>query len=191
VNPATVIYADGRLAVVADNSSLNQVLREIAHKTGMTITGGVTEERVYGTYGPGPLGKVLASLLDGTGSNMLLRENSSAASAELVLTPITGGPTPPDPNAAAYNEDEPASPPPFVPQPVPLQGQGPGAVSAFGPGFNPVAGASPSVPAPPGTGTDMQSPGPSEPQSPNGVKTPQQIFQQLQQLQQQQPAKPN
>jgi hypothetical protein len=184
-HPAVVIYADGRLAIAADNSSLNQVLREIAHKTGMTITGGVTEERVFGTYGPGPLGKVLASLLDGTGSNMLLREGSPATPAELVLTPITAGPTPPNPDAAAYNDDEPLPPPSFVPQPVPLPGQPPGAASAYGPGFNPVTGASP------GPGPGAQYPGSTEQQSPNGVKTPQQIFQQLQQLQQQQPAKPN
>jgi hypothetical protein len=187
-HPATIIYASGRLAVVTDNSSLNQVLREIARKTGMTITGGVAEERVYGTYGPGPLGKVLTSLLDGTSSNMLLRESSSAAPAELVLTPITGGPTPPNPNAAAYN-DEPAPPPPFVPQPVMPVGQGPGGTPAYSSGFSPGPGASPY--APPGAGSAAQSPGSTEPQSPNGVKTPQQIFQQLQQLQQQQPAKPN
>jgi hypothetical protein len=184
--PATIIYADGRLAVVADNSSLNQMLREIAHKSGMTVTGGVTEERVFGTYGPGPLGKVLASLLDGTGSNMLLRESSSGASPELVLTPVTGGPTPPNPNAAAYNENDAAPPEPFVPQQVMPPGRSPGMAPGYVPGYVPGPGPSPYSSVTPATGSDAQPNGAGEPQSPNGVKTPQQIFQQLQQLQQQQ-----
>lgn len=189
--PATIIYADGRLAVVADNSSLNQMLREIARKSGMTVTGGVAEERVFGAYGPGPLGKVLATLLDGTGSNMLLRQSSSGAPPELVLTPVTGGPSPPNPNAAAYNDVDTAQPQPFVPQqPLPASGLPPGMAPGYGPGYAPGPGPSPYSAVTPGNGSDAQSNGASNPQSPNGVKTPQQIFQQLQQLQQQQQQPP-
>jgi len=53
-------------------------------------------------------------------------------------------------------------------------------------------GALPGSTTPGAPGVNAQSPGAGDPQSPNGVKTPQQIFQQLQQLQQQQqqPANP-
>ncbi len=105
---ANVTYANGLLTVSATNSSLNQILREISRQTGMKITGGVTDERVFGNYGPGSPATILATLLDGTGSNMLLVQSngvgSNPAPAELVLTPRHGGPTPPNPNAPGFND---------------------------------------------------------------------------------------
>ncbi|HEY8998367.1 MAG TPA: hypothetical protein VIM60_10730, partial [Edaphobacter sp.] len=50
---ATVSYVGGQLSIVATNSSLNQILRDISRAAGITITGGVAEERVFGNYGPG------------------------------------------------------------------------------------------------------------------------------------------
>jgi len=94
---AQVSYNKGLLEIAADNSSLNQILEEIARLTGMKITGGVKDERVYGKYGPSTVAGILASLLDGTGSNMLLRETASNVPTELILTPREGGPTPPQP----------------------------------------------------------------------------------------------
>jgi hypothetical protein len=88
-----------QVEVVADGSSLNQILREIGRVTGMTIRGDVADEPVYGRYGPASAGEVLSTLLDGTGSNMLLREATAERPGELILTPRTGGVTPPDPNA--------------------------------------------------------------------------------------------
>lgn len=108
--PAHVTYANGQLTVSASNSSLNQILRDIASETGMKITGGVADERVFGQYGPAAPSKVLGDLLDGTGSNMLLVHATAATPAELVLTPRLGGVTPPNPNA--YHDD----PPPPRPQ---------------------------------------------------------------------------
>ena len=101
---ATVTYAAGLLDVRADNSSLNQILRAIGNLTGMKITGGVTDERVFGNYGPAEPSTILATLLDGTGSNMLLRESADNAPAELILTPRNGGPTPPNPNAPGFDD---------------------------------------------------------------------------------------
>jgi hypothetical protein len=101
---ATVTYAAGLLDVRADNSSLNQILRAIGNLTGMKITGGVTDERVFGNYGPAEPSTILATLLDGTGSNMLLRESADSAPAELILTPRNGGPTPPNPNAPGFDD---------------------------------------------------------------------------------------
>jgi hypothetical protein len=97
---AHIVYSQGQLEITANNSSLNQILHDVALQTGMKITGTVTDEQVYGKYGPAAPAKVLASLLDGTDSNMLLTMNASNAPAELILTPKQGGPTPPAPASA-------------------------------------------------------------------------------------------
>ena len=173
---ATVSYSAGQVSVTADNSSLNQILYDIAQQTGMKITGGVTDERVYGSYGPAAPAKVLGQLLDGTGSNMLLLQNADAVPTELVLTPRNGGPTPPNPNAPGFDdEDNSRGPagrrPPFGPGRFPVnQNQGNTGNIMTAPVTTP--------PAPPATTPTTQ-------QSPNGVKTPQQIYDELQRIQQQ------
>ena len=195
---AQVVYSGGQLTIIADDSSLNQILRDVSRQTGMKITGGVADQRVFGKVGPGAPAEILSGLLDGTGSNMLLRENAAHTPVELVLTPRAGGATPPGPFASGPGDDapaidespaHPAAPPsPTAPPSPQSQGPQPSAPQAFGFGGGPVAvpaagpGAAPSSAPPPSTI-------PGNPQSPNGVLTPQQIFQQLQQLQQQQQPK--
>jgi hypothetical protein len=173
---AQVTLANGNLSVSADNSSLNQILRQISHDTGIKITGGVMDERVFGQYGPAAPSQILAELLDGTGSNMILVKHDGDAAPQLILTPRQGGPTPPNPNAAAAddkNESE-DSQPQQAPDPQP-------AAEAV-PERNRTA--PPIVPAAPSTSTPSDA---SQPDSPNGVKTPQQIYEQLQHLRQQTP----
>jgi hypothetical protein len=172
---AQVTYADGTLSVSADNSSLNQILRQIANDTGMKITGGVADERVFGQYGPAAPAQILAQLLNGTSSNMILVQRDNAELGELILTPRQGGPTPPNPSAAAFDdrndsrESREVSPVQAV-QPVPAPAPG-----------NPI------VPPPnPGASTTTPPADSSQPDSPNGVKTPQQIYEQLQRLRSQQ-----
>jgi hypothetical protein len=109
---ATVTYAAGLLNVRANDSSLNSILREISRQTGMTISGGVADQRVFGNYGPADPTTVLSTLLDGTGTNLFIKEAADTSPRELVLTPRGGGPTPPNPSAAQYNDsDEPIQPP--------------------------------------------------------------------------------
>ncbi len=187
---AKVSYSDGQLAIRADDSSLNQILREISRQTGMKITGGVNDERVYGSYGPSAVDTVLTSLLAGTGSNMMLTANSADGPGELILTPRMGGPTPPNPGAPGFEDDASADealrpPPPAPPASPPMPrlpfGQTPqGAVLSNG---GAAAPATTSVSATPATGA--ATPDASVSQSPNGVKTPEQIYQQLQELQRQ------
>lgn len=123
---AEVRYASGMLSVNANNSSLNLILREISRQTGMKITGGVGEQRVFGHYGPAEPAEILVTLLDGTGTNVLLRQNDVDAPLELVLTPRNGGVTPPNPNAPGFDDPgveqpEPSDqPPPAAPQPAPV-----------------------------------------------------------------------
>jgi hypothetical protein len=172
---AQITFADGTLSVSADNSSLNQILRQIAGNTGMKITGGVSDERVFGHYGPAPTAQILAELLDGTDSNMILvQRDNNPEPAELILTPRQGGASPPNPNASAFDErSEPQEASPGrAAQPAP----------AAAPNYNS------SVP-PANPGAPATSPASATPlESPNGIKTPQQIYQQLQRLRAQQPA---
>jgi hypothetical protein len=168
------VYARGQLQITADDSSLNQILRDIGRQTGMKVTGSVNEDRVYGTYGPGRPSEVLESLLEGSGSNMVLRETAGDAPAELILTPRVGGVTPPNPNARNYDDDaatEPVQPPTPARQEEPVQRQPPGDTREPYPAQGGAAAAGES----PAAGTN--------PASPNGVQTPQQVFEQLQRLQ--------
>jgi len=237
---AQVIYAEGQLDVRAENSSLNDILFEISRTTGMKIHGGVTDQRVFGHYGPAAPSDVIATLLDGTGTNMLLKENEGQGPVELVLTPRTGGPTPPSPSTPSYSSDS-MPPPPQQPGGQPVMGRGgvrippvqqrPGNVDqgAGSQNGNPPDGSQPdgppsgtpplnnplgspdnttnsastmpttnSVPTDtlptPSTTTETQqgivdSPNPpaagtTTATSPNGVSTPEQIYQQLLKLQQ-------
>lgn len=173
---AQVRYGGGSLAITADNASLNQILRQISEQSGMKITGGVADERVFGQYGPGEPAQVLASLLDGTASNMLFVPSTGSNPAELVLTPQNGGPTPPNPRAEAFRED--AERHDFHPQ-------------AEEPPLNPEpAHDNPPAAAPPAAVAAPSSSDASQPDSPNGVKTPQQIYDQLQRMRQQQQSTP-
>lgn len=142
---ARVTYQNGMLEVHADNSSLNQILREIARETGMKIVGGVVDQRVFGSYGPAPAATVLQTLLDGTGTNILLQESRTHAPEQLVLTPRTGGATPPPPSSPSYDvtEMEPELSPPGMPQPA-TQAQ-----TAAPPNSTPVPSTAPAMPQPP------------------------------------------
>jgi hypothetical protein len=190
-NRPQITYIDHKLTVHADNSSLNQILHEISQLTGITITGGVSEERVFGSYGPGSLSQVLNELLDGTSSNMLFVSSIGNKPGELILTPRTGGPTPPNPNAMRFNEsadadNSPVNPPeppdesstqtPTSTAPAPAAAPQPAAQTNSGNGNN--------TTATPATSSDPNQ------QSPGGVKTPQQIFDQLMKLRQQQHPQP-
>ncbi|SEF48546.1 hypothetical protein SAMN05421819_0157 [Bryocella elongata] len=221
---AQVSYVGGELDVRAENSSLNDILFEISRATGMKIHGGVNDQRVFGHYGPAAPSDVLATLLFGTGTNMLLKEDDGLGPVELVLTPRTGGVTPPSPSAPSYSSDS-LTPPPQpsvmgrggLRQPPVQQRPGDGAGP---PGGTPPAGNPPlnnplgspdnttntvstmpttnSVPTDalptPSTTTETQqgivdSPNPpatgtTTATSPNGVSTPEQIYQQLLKLQQ-------
>jgi hypothetical protein len=159
---AVITYSQGQLTITADDSSLNEILRDISRQIGMTITGGVADERVFGHYGPSAPGAVLATLLDGTRSNMLFIREQNGHPSQLILTARNGDPTPPNPNAAREEEEQRPEasfyPRPDQSQPVPP------------PNPTPPAGAA-APPAAPGATTDQQSP--------NAVKTPQQIYDQL------------
>ncbi len=184
----SVAFTGGMLSITASNSSLNQILRDISRATGIKITGGVADERVFGQYGPATTSQVLASLLDGTPSNMLFVHADASSPGELILTPRQGGPTPPNPNAASF-EDEPEyhNPANVEENPFrPTQAPPPDADAADSAPAKPPASSTPATP-------DANQANPSQPNGTdgsngangaNGTKTPQQIFEELQRLRQ-------
>ena len=89
--PATVIFENGQLQVVAENSDLSLTLQVVAAKTGMVIEGSIGSTRVFGAYGPYSPREVLTDLLTGLGYNFILTGNTADNSPkQLLLTPQTG-----------------------------------------------------------------------------------------------------
>jgi hypothetical protein len=192
-SPAAVSYTGQQLEITANNSSLNQILRQVSRLTGMVITGGVTEQRVFGEYGPAAPAEVLGTLLDGTNSNMLLIAGQSGRPVKLILTPREGGVTPPNPNAPGFNDGDPIREEPAQPRNVDNpHGEPPRPRGASG---SSITGVPPSPPTTGGSADGSSTPA-ANPATPSGPLTPQQIYQQLQQLQKvqrqppQQPAQP-
>src|SRR5262252_6748714 len=123
--PPQVTYQNGMLSIVAENSTLGDILREVQQRSGAVIDAPPNAtERVVTRLGPGPARDVLASLLNGSAFNYVMvgSPGDPASVAKLILTSKTGGAA-----APAFQ------PPPqqYVPQPV-------AAVPRTGPG-GPVA----------------------------------------------------
>ncbi len=195
----TVSYQNGLLSVEASNASLNGVLREIARSTGMKITGSVPEDRVFGSYGPADPQRVLSTLLDGTGVNVLIVSSAADQPLELQLSPRSGAPTPPSAADQAQHADDTdqgngdaagADGPPPEPEPVnrgtnkPEAGSDPSANTAPSESTQPLVFPKISPNATPATGTTTPPDTDNDQDTgTEGVRTPQQIFEQLQKLQ--------
>jgi hypothetical protein len=140
---ASVTWDSHGLHIVASNSSLQKILKEVATDTGATIDGLTKDERIYGAYGPGQARDVLSQLLEGSGYNVVIfGDQKTGEPLQIVLTPRNSTSPSPTPNAApkppANNDDmdsqesqqpdsepEPQQPP--EPQP-PVQAPAPGTV---------------------------------------------------------------
>jgi hypothetical protein len=146
---AQIVFTGDTLSIRADNSSLAAILHQVAGKSGMQIEGLSSDERVFGTFGPGAPRDVLADLLNGTAYNLvLLGDLGDGAPRQLILTPAThGGAAPPQPAPTTTMDEAANEPEAEVPPPQPEV---------------PPAGTTP-------------------PPTP-GVKTPQQLFEQLQKM---------
>ena len=159
---ATVIWNSQGLRIDASNSSLTQIMRDISNSTGVKVQGLGSDERIFGSYGPGKARDVLAKLLEGTGYNVIMiGDQGEGTPRQVLLTAQSKG----DAQAAADNQTAAANAnandenseaddqPEQQPQPA-QQPQPPALRNGFTPG------------APP--------------------RTPQQIMQEMQQRQQQQ-----
>ena len=89
-----VSYQNGSLTIVAENSTLGDILREVRKRTGASIdVPGNATERVATRLGPGPARDILTTLLNGTSFNYVMVGSAGdpTALASVVLTPRPAG----------------------------------------------------------------------------------------------------
>ena len=101
-NQARVSWDSRGLEIEAFNSSLNQILHQVAADTGAKVEGLTQDQRVFGSYGPGPGSDVLLKLLDGSGYNVLIIGGHNAhPPLEIVLSARS----PANPQTATINQN--------------------------------------------------------------------------------------
>lgn len=107
---ASVTWDSRGLSINASNSSLEQILNEVATETGAKVEGLDKDQRIFGAYGPGQPRDVLSQLLDGSGYNVLMiGDQGQGAPKQIVLTARHTGdaqPARPAPTPAAEEEVE-------------------------------------------------------------------------------------
>ena len=191
-SPPQVSFNSGILTIIANNSTLGDILRAVHRQTGAAVdTPGNATERVVGKFGPGPARDVLSSLLNGSHFNYVLLGSATSPTAldrvMLISRSIAGEDSSQQANAAVpANSARPAA---AMPQP---------AESAESP--NEDAGEMPQDTADTAEEQanqeqqqpeDQQQPQQAAPFGQAGaVKTPEQLLQELQQRQQQQQQQP-
>ena len=149
---AQIVFSDGSLSIHADNSSLAAILHQVASNSGMKIEGLGGDERVFGNFGPGIPRDVIADLLAGTAYNQLLLGDLSNGAPRELILTPTTRGGTPAPSPA------------------------PQASANVDDGNNEPEAAEAPPPPPP-----EQSAGSTQ-QAPAGVRTAQQLFEQLQQM---------
>lgn len=177
----TVSYQGGELTIVSKNATLAQVLRSVQAKTGgsFDIPPTANNDRVVAQLGPGQPKDVLASLLNGSKFNYIIlgAPNEPGSVQKLILTPRTNAPItntaqnvpaqrPPEPQ---QEEDYSAPEPTPVEENTAIENQNQPPPGGYRPGF---------------PGQQMPTDANGQPQQ--GVKSPEQLLQELQRLQQQQ-----
>jgi hypothetical protein len=205
--PPQVDYQDGRLSIVAQNSTLGDILREVRKRTGASIdVPPSATERVVARLGPAPARDVLATLLNGSSFNYVMvgsdADPSALSSVVLTSRPAAGGTQ----TVAVVSQPSPVYTPPNRTE----LGPGMGRPGGFVP---PVAQAATPQPGIPEAANGDDSADDSEdaddsdqdtaegqdqnggtPQPNAGPKTPEELLQKLQQQrlqqQQQQPGQP-
>lgn len=135
---ATVLWNSQGLSIEASNSSLSQILRDVATATGARVEGLSTDQRIFGSYGPGKARDVLAKLLEGSGYNVLMiGDQGQGTPREIVLsTKPTGNAPPAFNNPSSSNDDTAEADEPPAEQPEPPQ-QPPNVRNGFAPGAPP------------------------------------------------------
>ncbi len=118
---ASVTWDSQGLYISAVNSSLDQILKDIAAKTGATVEGLTADERIFGVYGPGKARDVLSQLLLGSGYNVLMvGDQGQGTPREIVLSSrndtgsktVAANPNPAPDDADADDEIQPQPIPP-------------------------------------------------------------------------------
>ncbi len=94
--PPQVNFQNGRLSILAQNSTLGDILREVRKRTGASIEiPPNATERVVASLGPAPPRDVLAALLNGTSFNYVMvgsvADPAALSSVVLSVRPTGGG----------------------------------------------------------------------------------------------------
>ena len=178
--PPQVSYQNEQLTIVAPNSTLGDILRAVRKQTGAEIEIPSAPERVVTHLGPGPAREVVAELLNGSRFNYVLLGSpaNDALLTRVVLVargPYNGSP----PNGAAIAEQRPPGnmPPNGRPpqQPGTAANDAQAADDATDDAADQAAAeaeAEQRAPEPPAAAPDQP-----------GVKTPQELLQEMQQRQ--------
>jgi hypothetical protein len=131
---ASVVWDSHGLRIVASNSSLAQILKDVSTKTGATLEGMGQDQRIFGAYGTGSVRDVLSQLLDGSGYNVLMiGDQGQGTPRRIVLSNRPTGPAaPPSRNFSpgTSSDAEPEEPQPPEPPPPPVQNVTPPSVPA-------------------------------------------------------------
>jgi len=178
--PPQVTFKNGQLTIVAQNSTLGDILRAVHQQTGAAIEiPPNATERVFSKIGPGPARDVLASLLNGSHFNYVMLGSPTDPSAvqHVILTSKAGNssaaPAPATANPGAVNT-------------VDTEEQ-----EAMQPSEEPVVDEQQQPATDEGDSQADQSVDDQNQQNGQpGVKTPEQLLRELQQQQQQQQQQP-
>jgi hypothetical protein len=126
---AAITWDSKGLSIEAANSSLRQILQDVSTTTGAKVDGLDTDERVFGTFGPGPARDVLSQLLLGTGYNVLMvGDQGQGTPRQIVLSSRHSGAA--QPAVASHPDSDDDTDADEQPQPAPPPVVRPG----FGPG---------------------------------------------------------
>jgi hypothetical protein len=88
---ASVVWDSQGLRIEAQNSSLQQILNDVAAATGATVEGLDTDERIFGAYGPGQARVVLSQLLEGSGYNVIMIGDQGQGTPRQILLSSRSG----------------------------------------------------------------------------------------------------
>ena len=174
-NPPNITYANGELTIVANNSSLADIVSGIERATGVRVEGiRPDSERVFGQFGPGPSRDVLNSLFDGSRYDFILVGSleNPANVRTIILSPHGTAP------AAGVNTGNNQPYRPAENEEEPEENEQPPRVYRGGEG-QPVQNVPSEQVSPPPAQQQQQ-------QQQQQVKTPEQLLQELQRLRQQQ-----
>ncbi|HEX6466171.1 MAG TPA: hypothetical protein VFZ99_02635 [Terriglobales bacterium] len=142
-SPPRLSFAGGALTVVANNSTLTDVLKAISNITGAKIEGlNGAGDRVYGQFGPAPPRAVLDTLLEGSHYDFIIlsavdnpqsvqqvilspRANTPSGGAQTATAPVRAYPSVPaanneeNENSQEMGEEQQPEPPQPMPQAQP------------------------------------------------------------------------
>jgi hypothetical protein len=178
-----ISYQGGQLTVEAENTNLSDILNGIRVATGLKIetVGGAGGERVAAKIGPASVRDVLLSLLQGSRYDFIMMGSSTDPDRieRVVLTPKSTAAA----GLSASNAPRPATPPA---QEV-VQEENETENSDDNAGFAPPSAqpGPPQNPQQPGAAVNPAQPA-AQPDAQQGVKTPEQLLQDLRNMQQQQ-----